>query len=239
MTVSKLRKVLDAFQGLTGEITLHFERRGLWAKELEYSKVAMLEMIVPETELRETGEEFTASVNVQDLATVLRRAKEYDEVSFGLTSDGSKLTVMVEGRASKRFRIPLIDKDPDPVPDPKITPRATVVIDAKDLRDALSDVASFGSTLTIEADGDTFWVRAEGTRGQYIYEVKCGDGSRLRRVDASGASASYDRGLLERLIKPATDEVTLRWAEDSPVLIEYLAGKIKVKGALAPQIYTR
>ncbi len=238
-----MKKCVKALSELIDEGEFIFDEEGMKLRATDPSKIAMVDFILPRHAFREYEVEETKKVglNLGDLEDALKKAKASEEVIFSLSEDGSRFIVELVGKARRRFVLPVLDLGGMELPTPKLTFTATVRILADVFKSALDDADAFSTHVTFEATEDTFTMKASGSKGEYVLELKKDVHDALLEITvAEKARASYPIDYLQDMVSQTNKSaaILLSFKTDAPLKLSYGLGDATFTYYLAPRIET-
>jgi len=232
--VSTLRVIVD-------EAKLNVGPDGITSRAVDPANVAMydLELSVAAFESYESCEG-VVGVNLERFESVLKLAKKDDIVQVSFDTSTYKLLIVIDG---VEFTMACIDPDsirqePE-IPEMELPISLTVegsqISRAVKAADMVSDHIGFrcveaDETVFIEAEGDTDDVSLRLTADEYE-SLDAADGRALFSLD-------YIKNISKKL--PKTDDVTLTFGDQFPMLVDYeiADGECSVAAMVAPRIET-
>ncbi len=236
-----LKKSVKALSALIDEGEFIFDDEGMRLRATDPSKIAMVDFTLPKHAFKEYDVEGTVRVglNMSDLQNIFKRAKAAETVEMSVSEDGSRFIIELVGRARRRFTLPVLDLGGIDLPLPKITFSASLKVLADVFASALSDASAFSTHVTMEATNDGFTMRASGSKGEYVLELKKDvHDALLDLLVTEEARASYPLDYLEDMVSQAnkTAAISLSFSTDAPLKLSYAIGDANFVYFLAPRI---
>ncbi len=237
------KKSVKALSALVDEAEFLFDEEGMKLRATDPSKIAMVDFLLPRHAFKEYDVEGPVKVglNLKDLQDALKKAKASEEVVLSLSEDGSRFILELVGKAHRRFVLPVLDLGGAELPVPKLAFTATVKLIAEVLQSALDDADAFSTHVTFHAKEDTFTIRASGSKGEYVLELKKDIHDALLELSVSEESrAMYPLDYLEDMVSQANKSaaVTIAFKTDAPLKLSYAIGDANFTYYLAPRIET-
>jgi proliferating cell nuclear antigen len=167
--------------------------------------------------------------------------KAGESVEMELSEDGSRFYITLHGKAKRKFTLPVLDLGGAELPVPKIPFTATAKVLAEVFASAVDDASAFSTHATIHITNDSFSVKASGSKGEYVLELKLGEHDALLDLQVSEeARASYPLDYLSDMVSQAnkTAALTIALSTDAPLKLAYSIGDANFTYFLAPRIET-
>ncbi len=184
----------------------------------------------------ESEEEIT--VNVETLKMALKRAKTGDSISF--STDESALLISFSGKTSKKFKIPLLEKEGGEKNIPSLNFNAEIEIDANEFKDYIEDASVVGDALTFHATKDEIKLMAGEKSSKVEININKESKDVLVNLNVKEESKSiYSIEYLKKIAKASTisDTATIKFSQDYPLRIDFKAlDKLSMSFILAPRI---
>ena len=238
-----LKKSIKALSALVDEGEFIFDEEGMKLRATDPSKIAMVDFSLPKHAFREYDVPGPVKVglNLSDLQGVFKKAQASESVEMSLSEDGSRFIVELVGRARRRFVLSVLDLGGMELPLPKISFTATAKVLADVFSSALDDASSFSTHVTIEVSPEDFVMRASGSKGEYVLELKKDVHDALLDLDVTErAKASYPLDYLEDMVSQVNKSaaITVSLSTDAPLKLAYAIGDANFVYFLAPRIET-
>ena len=222
------------------EATFKINSEGFKLISMDPANISMVILnILPSafTEYKCEGEE-EITVNVENMKQALRRIKPTEAIAF--TTDKNALVMEILGKTSKKFRIPLLEKEGGEKKIPSLTFKAEVEIDAKEFKDYIEDAAVVGDALSIFATKDTIKLVSGETSSKVDIEINKDSSDILIKMKVDEDLKSiYSIEYLKKMSKASAiaDTALLRFSQDYPLRIDFKAiNKVQMSFILAPRI---
>ena len=239
------RELLSTVGRARDELVIEVKKSGIGFRMMDPSRVylwdAWLSNIFVDYRCSRVGRACLPLRNILEVA--LRTVRADSTVKFSVDGKKDLLLVDVDDRISREYEFTLDDYQEEDVPPPKIRFTSAYTFELRDLYDDLKGLARSGfqyvkfsggrREVTIEADGDD---SSHSRRARFTYTSEQG------LVDCKvwkKAAAKYDLKFLLEILNPRLSKfVTLRYASDMPVKIEYQIDGGRLECYLAPVITT-
>jgi len=234
-TVAEAKDLVDALNvvsELINEASVKFTNDGLQIKTMDRANVAMVLFKYKKEGFVEYNcpTEETFGLDLSQLLKILKRIDGKDKLTMEFKD-------MITMRSSKKkFTAPLLadlaDKSQEP---PALTFKATVKAKGKDISDAIEDAAVVGESISLVATKGRFAITAKGDLNSAETDVVQ---TELVVQDESEVVGRYAIEYLQKMIKGAkiSDEVTMRFAKDYPLKMEFNKGNVELGIILAPRV---
>jgi len=234
------KKSIKAIGKIVDEGVFVFDDEGMKLRSTDPSK-AMVDFLLPKHAFREYEVEGTVKVglNIDDILNALKRAKSSEEVHLSLSEDGSRFIIELIGKAKRRFVLPVLDIGGAELPTPKLAFTATAKVIAEVIQNAFKDADAFASHVTLDVTPEAFIIKASGTKGEYVLELRKDVHDALLDLTVSEpARASYPLDYLQDMVSEVSKSaaVTISLKTDAPLKLGYNIGDASFVYYLAPRI---
>ncbi|MGC8631538.1 MAG: DNA polymerase sliding clamp [Thermoprotei archaeon] len=234
------RDIIQNASGVVSEGVFRISNNGLVMKELDPSRIAMVEFDFPPTafESLEVESEEKLGVNLEELLNVLKRLRPEDTLT--LESDKGKLTVSFAiNKYSRSFKIPLLDLGGQETPtiNVQFTSKYSILSDA--LLSSIKDAATVADEIIFGSFKDgTLLISASSDKGSVEQRLSKDSGMILDYDIAEEANAKYSLQYLETITSfKGSPSVFLEFAQDKPLHLEYkMADGTVFQFILAPRL---
>ncbi len=234
------RDIIQNASGVVSEGVFRISNNGLVMKELDPSRIAMVEFDFPPTafESLEVESEEKLGVNLEELLNVLKRLRPEDTLT--LESDKGKLTVSFAiNKYSRSFKIPLLDLGGQETPtiNVQFTSKYSILSDA--LSSSIKDAATVADEIIFGSFKDgTLLISASSDKGSVEQRLSKDSGMILDYDIAEEANAKYSLQYLETITSfKGSPSVFLEFARDKPLHLEYkMADGTVFQFILAPRL---
>ena len=235
------KKLYEAMCVLVGEINWKITKDSLSMRQMDPSRVAMIDIEIK----KEDFEEF----NVTTLGYVAFSAEEVKKVVFAkpfkkdtriaIKIDAllGRITFVIKDNRIRERSFCTLEASEEVIPTPKITFNAKYKIVSKQIAEDIKDLNSLGDYMTIIGMADSLQMKVEGdcSKGETTY--KRGDDFMLDLEVKEESRACYSFSYLKDFIDPALAEMTmLEFANDMPIKITLLTSFGDLKFYVAPRI---
>lgn len=221
------------------EATLNVSKEGVNLTAMDPSNISMVVLnILPSAFIEykvDSEEEIT--INIDILNQTLKRAKPGE--TLVLSKEKNQLDITITGKSTKKFQIPLLEKESKEKKIPELEFNATVELDAKEFRDYIDDAGIAGDALTFNAIGNKFNLSAGDVARKAHVELKEGSDVLLKLDIKDAASSVYSAEYLKKMAKSASlaDTVLIQFSKEYPLRLDFKAlNKMQMSFILAPRI---
>ncbi|UNQ72787.1 proliferating cell nuclear antigen (pcna) [Infirmifilum sp. NZ] len=234
------RYIIESLATIVDEANFVATPEGLTLRALDPGRIAMVDLYMPAGLFEEYSVEAETKIGVvlDDVNKVLKRAKSDDKLIFEV--GGGRLTIILQGRAERRFRFPLLDIAGQELPTPKLNFTVAAKMLSDTFRDALKDASLVSESVRLKAEDETLYVSARSDKGEIESKFTIEAGSLLEIDVKEQAEASYGIDFLEKIVSKAyrvSDIMTLKFATNMPLEMTFdIAGGGTLKYLLAPRM---
>jgi proliferating cell nuclear antigen len=235
------RELIEALAKILDEARFTITRDGIRVVGMDVSKTALIEITIPyeaflEYEISEDREEVYLGVHLGSLASMLKKGKKGEPVTFLVAED--RVLVKVDSSIVKKFLVPNIEVLLDVPGEIKLdfNVEASVVSDA--LKKALRDVEVVGDIVEFEATEERLVIRAKGEGRSRAETIFTTDSVALTYLDVKEPSSSaYDVQYLKNVLNltKIAESVDIKFSTDKPLELVFKSPEgSRVRYLLAP-----
>lgn len=233
-----LKESVNALSNLLTEAVFKVTKSGIELRTMDAANVAMVDMKLLATAFRtfEVDKDIEIAVNLSDLTSILKRAKATESITLELKEN--QLHIEMKGGTKRSFNIPLLDiKQEQRVP--SLDFPVLIQIKTEAIEDGISDAEIVSDTVILEADPDTFIMRAEGGNRKAELRIEKGNEALLELKAKDHVKSIFPLDYLKKFVKAAklSQEATLQLGNEYPMRIDFkVLDKIQLGFILAPRI---
>jgi len=239
-----LRDMVGAISILVDEGTFKIGPENLRLREMDPSRVAMVDFEWPKT----VFEEYTCTeptkmcINISELLKLIKRSGKNEIVELSLDEKTGRLLVKITGKYMRNFNMPTLEAAEEEVPTPKVTFNVTAKATTDGLRQAIEDAQLVSDHVRIEADSEQLVFHASGDLMGATISLSKGSDALLDLDVKEQSKATFSLSYLLEIIRAAsaTSEIaTLDFSSDMPLRLDFQQAKEgKLTFYLAPRIET-
>lgn len=239
---SLFRSTLEAISELISEGVFHATSDGISFLATDPTMVTLVNMKYAAKAFDEYKTEGKAdiAVNLENLLSVLRRARAGDKVTLGLEKGANRMQIVIRGESTRRFTIPILDIEESKPPEMKLDFPATIEVKTGILADGIEDASIVTDTVIFAAKPEAFQMIAEGDLSKVELDLEKGASESLVKITTKGATRSkFSLDYLKKIIKAAkiTDVVKIELGNDYPIRLTFSApNKCTMSYVLAPRV---
>ena len=234
------KRSIDAISVLINEAEFIVDDKGVSLKATDPSQISMVDFSFKKEAFKEYRIDGTVKIGVDlnQLSRLVARAKTKDELLLKLEEDSNNLSLSFRGASKRNFSVPLIDISSADLPTPKIDFDSEIKLMAGILQDSFKDASLLSSHITLEVKGDSFFVLADSSKGNFRNELTKDDEALVSIKSKSDSTAMFPLDYLTSMVKAAQSatEVSLFMKKDAPILLKYAIGEAEITYFLAPRI---
>ena len=233
-----LKESINALSTLLSEAVFKVTKSGLELRAMDAANVAMADMKLLASAFRtfEVDKEIEIALNLSDLTSILKRVKGTESVTLELKDN--QLHIDIKGATKRSFNIPLLDiKQEQKIP--SLDFPVTIQIKTDAIEDGISDAEIVSDAVILEADPDTFIMRAEGNGRKAELRIEKGNDSLIELKAKDHIKSIFPIDYLKKFIKAAklSKEATLYLGNEYPMRIDFkVMDKVQLGFILAPRI---
>ena len=218
------KSYINAISEVVTQGNLEVTQEGISLAALHPSSVMLLSFFLPKSAFVEYELESDKKIGLdfEKLRKIFSRVKNDDKIHI-IDEGKGDLNIILEGKSTRNFSVPLLDINKDSKKDLDIQYDSYVKVVASDFLDALKDVELTATRIELVADPASFIVRGEGDLGNVNVEMKTDSGALIELKTLNRISAGFNIAYLMTLAKnaDANSIITIHMKEEVPVKFEY------------------
>jgi len=234
-------RIINALSSLIDEGTIKINEDGMRLRAMDPSKIAMIDFEMPRDAFDEYScdGELTIGLNFDELKKIVKRGSAKEKVQLEVPPGGARFKVILRGKATRSFSIPLIDVEYEELPTPSLSYNVKATVMADILEDALKDVELVSDYVRFEARNNAIIVRGQSDKGEVEASLTSETGALLELDIKEESIASYSLEYLMDMIKAnkAAEVATLEFSTAMPLSLTFpIPGGGTIKYFLAPRL---
>jgi len=237
---TNFKKCIDSIAVLVDEAEFAIDKEGLELKATDPSQISMVHFQLPAKAFSEFKVTAPTKIglDLDYLSQVMARGSAKDSLRLEVDQEKSRLNITFRGNSTRSFSVPLVDVSKADAPTPKIDFDAEIKIKGDALQDGLKDASLISAHITVGADADEFYLKANSSKGNLKDDTKKGDKSLIEMKVKNPAKSTFPLDYLSDMVKVASSDtdVTVKLKNEAPIEISYKIGEATVKYFLAPRI---
>ena len=221
-----LRDIITAVATLVDEATFEVDENGIKLREMDPSRVAMIDFYWPKSAFEEyiCTEPTKLCLNITEFLKLIKRAGKSDAVELSLDEEAGRLNITIRGSYTRTFNMPLLEAMEEEVPTPRIIFNAKAQVTTSGIRQAIDDASLVSDHVRIEANEESLILRATGELMGAVIELKKGSDALISLEVKEDSKATFSLSYLAEIIRAAsaTSEIaTLEFSTDMPIRIDF------------------
>jgi len=235
------KKLYESMCVLVGEITWKFTADSLTMRQMDPSRVAMIDLEIKKEEFEEYDVKTPGLVtfSAEEIKKVVFAKPFKKDTHMEVKIDGvtRRITFVIKDNRTRERSFPTLEADHEDIPTPKITFNAKVKVVSKQVAEDIDELNRLSDHLAIIGDADSLQMKVEGdcSKGETTY--KRGDDTLLDIEVKEESRAVFSFIYLKDFIQPALCEVAmLEFATDMPLKVTLPTKFGDLKYYLAPRI---
>jgi len=234
-----LKKTVAVLSDFITEATFTIAKDGMKLIAMDPANICMVSLNMLPSAFSEYGVEQTKEItlNLDYLQQALNRAKSGDAVTLSLDKNKLKLTIL--GRSTKRFFIPLLEKEGKERTAPDLEFSSKIEMDADEFRDYVDDASVVGDAVTFEVGEELLDITAGETGSRVHINLKKDSDAIVNFESKEKSRAIYSVEYLKKIANAArlADTVVMNLSSDYPIKLDFKAlNKLQMQFILAPRI---
>lgn len=176
------------------------------------------------------------AINLTNLKMILRRAKPEDVLTLELQDN--KLVVMLKGKTTRTFSLPIIELDEKDQRIPELSFSTTIRTNANHFNEAIEDAEIAAESVQFLSTPERFTVLAEGDMSKAKVEMEQNNDTTIS-VKGDHAKSKYSIEYLKKMIAASkiADNVEINFSKDYPLRLDYkVVDKLLLSFILAPRV---
>ena len=241
------KKLFEAMCVLVNDITWKFTKESMTMRQMDPSRVAMVDLEIKKEDFEEFNVETPGLVTfgAEDVKKIVFAKPFKKGTNIGVKINGviGRITFILKdsGTRERSFSTLEADKEQENIPTPKITFNAKYKVISKQLAEDIADSEKISDHIKMIGTPEKLQLSAEGdvTKGETTY--KRGDDNLLDIEVREESKAVYSLSYLKNIVKPmpALGELTIiEFATNMPIKITNLTKFGDLKFYVAPRIET-
>lgn len=237
------KKLFESMCVLVSEITWKVTKEGISMRQMDPSRVAMIDLTIE----KENCTEFnvtTPGLVTFDAETIKKQvfAKPFQKsTSIGIKIDGviGRITFTLKDSATRERTFVTLEADEQDinVPAPKISYTAKCKVVSKQIANDIKELEKMSDHMTITATAETLKLQVNGDSGNGENKYQRGDETLLDIEVKKESTAKFSFSYLKDLIQPALcDIAVIEFATDMPIKITNLTKFGELKFWIAPRL---
>ena len=236
---SVLKQTVAVLSDFITEATFAFGKNGIKLIAMDPANICMVNLDILPSLFSEyvVEQKKEVTLNLGYLQQALNRARSSDAVTLSLEKNKLKLTIL--GKSTKRFFIPLLEKEGKERTAPDLDFNANIEMDADEFRDYVDDAAIVGDAITFELVDGKLNINAGETGSKVHIDVKKDSDAVINFELKENARSIFSAEYLKKIASSAklTDTVVMNLSNDYPTRLDFKAlNKLRVQFILAPRI---
>jgi len=221
-----LRDLVTAISTLVDEATFNADENGVKLREMDPSRVAMIDFFLPKSAFEEyvCTEPTKICLNITEFLKLIKRAGKDEPVELLLDEKTGKLNITIKGSYTRTFNMPLLEALAEEAPTPRIAFNAKAQVTTSGIRQAIEDASLVSDHVKIEATNESLMMRAAGELTGATIELRKGSEALLNLEVKEESRATFSLNYLAEIIKAAsaTSEIaTLEFSTDMPIRVDF------------------
>ena len=225
-------KVIEIISELVTEVRIKVNEFGMSITAMDPANVAMVNFKIPKSAFSqfESGEE-VLGINLDNLKQVLKRCN----ASSALTMEKKEnlLNIQIQDRIKRNFTLSLIDIEAEDKKLPDLEFSSLIEISSIDLVNSIDDCAVVADSCSFIVKDGKFIIKAKSLNS--AMSEFSGDEA---KIEAENCKAKYSLEYLQKFMKGSKicEKITLHFAEDHPLKIDFKNSDIELVFILAPRV---
>lgn len=225
---------------LIDEAAFRVNENGISMRAMDPSRVVLIDLDLPAGIFSKysVDEEETIGINIDHFKKVLKRASGKDTLIIK-KGEENFLEIVLQGTATRKFRLPLIDVEELELELPELPFTAKAVILGEVLKEAVKDASLVSDSIKLIARENELVFRAEGETQEVEIKLTLEDEGLLDIEVEEETRSAYGISYLADMVKGIgkADEVILRFGTEMPLQMDYpIRDEGRLTFLLAPRV---
>lgn len=228
-------KAIELISELVLEVKVKISEFGLSIVAIDPANVSMVSLKVPKSAFKnfETEDEILG-INLENFKKILRRCSKTGELT--LERNENNLEIKIDDKIKRVFCLNLIEIEREDKDFPEhLEFSSKVEMESSDLVDSIEDVLIVSDACSFIIDGENFIIEAKETNS-----ARSSFSSDIVKITAEDCISRYSLEYLQKFAKAAKQfkNVTLNFANDHPLRMDFKSEHLALSFLLAPRIET-
>lgn len=229
-----LSDAISIISELVTEVRIKMLEDGLSIVAVDPANISMILFKIPKESFSEyQPSKMVLGVNLEDLKRILKRAA--NSSSIILEQEENQLKISIFDKIKRNFVLSLIDIDTEDKQEPALSFTCEAEINSVDFSQAVEDSLIVADSCSLEVLENTFVIEGKGKLNSSRTEFSS------ENVTLSGSGRSkYSLEYLSKFAKAKaiSEKVSIRFANDYPLRIDFAGAKLGIGFVLAPRVET-
>lgn len=185
----------------------------------------------------EVKQETELTIDLSNLKQILRRAGANDMLTLEVQEN--KLNIILKGKSTRTFSIPLLDAEEKEQVVPELNFPASIEMKSSVLNNAIEDVDIVAESLTFQVDANSFIVNGESDLSKANIEIPGDEETKISLEGVEQVKAKYSVEYLKKIMDASklSEDVTIQFNNDYPLKLSYnVVDKLHLSFILAPRV---
>lgn len=234
-----LKDSLSIIADLVTEARIKLTKNSMEMVAMDPANVAMVIFKLLSSAFTEykIDEETEIGLNLSNLKQILKRVGPSDVLTLELAD--TKLNINIQGTATRKFSIPLLDMEEKQQKVPELSFPVNITTNPVILSDAIEDADIVAESVALGINEDKFVVSAEGDLSRADIEIKNDDDTAIANDTNDKVKSKYSIEYLKKMMAAGklSEKVEIRFNTDYPLKLEYkVVDKLLLAFILAPRV---
>jgi proliferating cell nuclear antigen len=236
-----LKNSIPIIAEIIDEGVFKVDAKGLSLVSPDRSMIALVEFQLLSSafeDFKVTGEN-QLGLNLANLVAIIKRIKTGDKVVLSKNDDSNVLEVVMKGKGTRKFEIPLLNITTEKPPLDQLKFKGRIEIDSSILEEGITDADIVDDSIVFESEPHFFKIWAKGDINSSQMELKKGEEG-LDKIEVHEPMKSrYPLEYLKKMMKASkfADKVLLEFSNDYPLKLVFKdIDKIHLSFVLAPRV---
>ena len=233
-----LKESISIISDLVTEATFKINKNAIELVAMDPANVAMVIFKLLNSAFSEydVKEDVELAINLSNFKQILKRAGNSDMLTLELKE--SKLVVILKGKNTRRFSLPIIEVEESNQKIPDLKFPLVIDMPCSNLSDSIEDASIVADSLAFVVEEKNFSIEAEGDMNKA--DIQIGDDDTKVTADSDDKHrAKYSIDYLKKMVASSklTDKVKIQFNTDYPLRLDFLSvDKVQMIFILAPRV---
>jgi proliferating cell nuclear antigen len=225
---------------LIDEAAFKVTEDGISMRAMDPSRVVLIDLNLPTSIFSkyDVESEETIGVNMDHFKKILKRSKSKDTLVLR-KGEENFLDIILQGTATRKFRLPLIDVEELELELPELPFTAKAVVLGEVLKEAVKDASLVSDSLKFIATPNELMLKAEGETQEVEIKLTLEDEGLLDLEVQEETKSAYGISYLADMVKGIgkADEVIVQFGNEMPLQMDYpIRDEGRLTFLLAPRV---
>jgi len=236
-----LRNSIDTISQIIDEGLFKIKKDSIELMASDRAMVAVVDLKIKSSLFEDYNfdQETTVGLNLINFLTILKRTAADDKFTMKLDDENNKMEIILEGKTTRRFAVPLLDISLDEIPPiNQLEFHATAEVMSDIIEQGISDAAVLADSVIIELSPENLKMISEGNSSRIELDAVKGDETVPDISTSEPVKSRYPVDYLKKIMKASriSKLAKIKIGTDYPMKIEFRGDHVYLGCVLAPRV---